>query len=699
MVMFCVALITLSLTCLTSSDTFDHTLDPRVLSYLGPWSNPCDQAPLKGTTTCDPTKTFEERAYDLVYNHEAKLPNASIVYQSLTSNSASAVSELNIPAYQWWSEALHGVAHSPGVNYNGVIKATTMFPQVITTAASFNTSLFRRIGNVISTEARSMFNNGQAGLTFWAPNINIFRDPRWGRGQETPGEDPFLNAVYATNFVRGMQVESPGYPTYLKASSCCKHYADYSLEKSDGFSRFNFSAEVSEYDQNDTYLVAFKYCVLGGNASSVMCSYNAENGIPSCANGYLMTTTLREEWGFEGYITSDCGAVSDVQNNHHYTNTTGATINAVFSAGMDINCGGYTHKYTADALNTNAVSLSVVQAAMYRAALVQFRLGLFDDPSFTPWSSLDASDVCTESSLQLAYDASRQGVVLLKNTRNTLPLDNNDLSIQSIANIGPNANNTQVLTGNYYGIAPFMVSVQEGLQMYVAHVNYALGVGIASNDTSGIPVAVDIAAIADATVLVMGIDKTQEGEGHDRMNITLPGEQNNCIEQVASAAKGPVILVILSGGSVDIARWRDSDDIDAIIWAGYPGMYGGAAIADVIFGKFNPAGRLTQTFYFANYVDEIKMSDMNMRPNATTKSPGRGYRYYNGDVVYPFGAGMSYTTFNCDVAPVKEVNGQLNVTVGNIGGMDGGVVVLVYFVPNNGGMNGVEIKRLVAFGR
>jgi len=666
--------------------------ESAVTASVGAWSNPCAQSPLKGTPTCDTSKSFEERAHDLVYVQEAKLKDSLSAYQGLTGNTAKSVDELNIPAYQWWSEALHGVANSPGVNYNGPIKATTMFPQVITTAASFNAPLMNQIGTVISTEARAMWNNHQAGLTFWAPNINIFRDPRWGRGQETPGEDPFLNAVYATNFVKGMQ-EGDASGKYVKASSCCKHYADYSLENADGHSRHNFNAQVSAYDQNDTYLVAFKYCAVGGNASSVMCSYNAENGIPSCANKEILTTLLRDDWGFQGYITSDCGAVSDVQNNHHYTSNSSATVDAVFGAGMDINCGGFTQKYAAAAMQGSNSILAEVQAAMYRAALVQMRLGLFDDAASTPWSSLGAADVCTTASLDLALTASRQGIVLLRNKGRVLPLDNS--TIKSMANIGPNADNTNVMKGNYNGIPPFLLSVQDGLEMYVSSVQYEQGVAMATSNTSGIAAAVSAAQSADVTVLVMGLDQSQESEGHDRTSLALPGVQTQCIEQVAAAAKGPVVLVILSGGSVDVSTV--SEKVDAIVWAGYPGMYGGRAIADVLFGEFNPTGRLTQTFYYANYSAEIQMSNMDMRPNATTGSPGRGYRYYDGDVVFAFGDGGSYSKFDCGDVDVK--NGALVTTVKNTGDVPGGAAVLVFYEPENAGKDGVEIQRLVGFGR
>ena len=485
---------------------------------------------------------------------------------------------------------------------------------------------------------------------------------------------------------------------YLKVSSCCKHYADYSMENADGYSRHNFNAIVSEYDQNDTYLVAFRSCAVLGDASSVMCSYNAENGIPSCANYQILTEYLRNDWGFNGYITSDCGAVNDVQNSHHYTSTPAATVNATFGAGMDLDCGGFTQGNTANAITSGGVPVTTVQASIYRATLVQMRLGMFDNPSAVPWANYGPSDVCTDYNLKLAYEASQQGIVLLKNTGN-LPYVNS--TIKSIALIGPNAKNTAVMEGNYHGKAPFIIDVYTGLESYVSNITYQEGIPISSQNESGFPAAINAAKEADLTIMVMGLDQSQESEGHDRSSIALPGQQLDLIQKVSSASKGDTILVILSGGCVDISDSKESSNINGIIWGGYPGMYGGQAIADVIFGAYNPTGRLTQTWYKSDYVNQVKMVDMDMRPNSTAgpygTSPGRGYRYFPGSVVYEFGSGLSYTTFTCSSITVND--NIFTTVVTNTGKVIGGGVVLVYFVPTNGGQNGLELKRLVGYAR
>jgi beta-glucosidase-like glycosyl hydrolase len=691
-------------TVVTSDEEFSgYGFEPNVFAFTA-WKNPCSSTTVSSKPFCDETKSFEDRAHDLVYVQEAGLSDANTVYQGLSGNGAKGVSALNIGGYQWWSEALHGVANSPGVNYNGPIKHTTMFPQVITTGATFNRSLMHTIGQHIAIEARAMFNNGQAGLTFWAPNINIFRDPRWGRGQETPGEDPFLNSVYAGEFVSGMQGDLST-QKYIKASSCCKHYADYSMENADGHSRHNFDAITTATDQNETYLVAFKYCAVAGNTSGVMCSYNAEtvsgqyNNVPSCANWDLMTRDLRNAWGFQGYITSDCGAVNDVQNSHHYTSTTGATVNATFAAGMDLDCGSFTQQHTAAAISSGAVKLATVQASLYRATLVQMRLGLFDAPANVPWSNLGPRDVCTPAALAIAYEAAQQGMVLLKNMKNTLPLSTT--TYKSVALIGPNANNAGVMEGNYHGNAPFVLTVRQGLANYSSSVNYQQGCAMSSSDTSGFAAAISAAKAADVTIMVMGLDESQEAEGHDRTSIAVPGKQNDLIGQVSAASKGPVILVILSGGCVDIGQWRDSSAIDAIIWGGYPGMYGGLAVADVIYGGFAPSGRLDQTWYLSSYTSQVEMVNMDMHPTTTKgpygTSPGRGYRYFPGPVVYYFGAGLSYTTFSCTTLAVS--GNRLSTNVKNTGSVDSGGVAIVYWVPTNAGQNGAEIKRMVGFGR
>eukprot|EP01084_Bolivina_argentea_P283731 486022_1 len=567
------------------------------------WSNPCNSTNVSSLPFCDTSLSFQERAHDLVYTQERKQSNYLLIYQGLTSNGAHPVPALNIPKYNWWNEALHGLAR-------GSKGHVTQFPQVITTGATFNESLFFMIGDAISTEGRALHNQHKDGLTFWAPNINIFRDPRWGRGQETPGEDPFLTERYAAGFVKGMQGSDN---KYLKTSSCCKHFADYSMEKQ----RTSWNDIVSEYDQNDTYLVAFRSCVVYANASGIMCSYNAENGIPSCANKELLTNYLIDELGFIGYITSDCGAVGDVQNSHHYTNNSDATINAVFSAGMDLDCGGFTteNNNTANAVKNGAISLELLQNAIYELTLIQMRLGMFDNSEMLPWYNYGPANVTSNKSLRISYDAARQGQVLLKNVNKALPLDASET--KSIALIGPNANNTVVMEGNYYGSPPFIYSVFDGLKEYISNVNYEEGCSMATDNKTGFEAAINAAKTADVTIMVMGLDQTQEKEAKDRSNLLLPGVQYELIEQVSAAAKGKTILVLLSGGCVDVSNQTFNDNINAIIWSGYPGMYGGLAIADVIFGTFNPTGRISQTFYYNNYTLIETKENMNMRPNST----------------------------------------------------------------------------------
>eukprot|EP01084_Bolivina_argentea_P283736 486031_1 len=392
------------------------------------WTNPCNSTNVSSLPFCNTKLSFEQRAHDLVYNQEAKQPNYAAILQGLTPNGAKPVPSLNIPGYNWWNEALHGLAR-------GESGAVTQFPQVITTGATFNESLFYMIGDAIGNEGRALFNIGKDGITYWAPNVNIFRDPRWGRGQETPGEDPFLTSRYAGNFVSGIQGSDP---KYLKASSCCKHFLDYSMEQG----RTSYDAIVSQYDQNDTYLPTFRACVVDGNVSGIMCSYNAQNGLPSCANKEMMTNYLIDELGFYGYITTDCGAFGDVQSSHHYTNNSDETINVVFGAGTDLDCGGFTqsNNNTINAIkNGGSKTLALVQNAIYKATIVQMRLGMFDPPEIQPYNKLGPANVTSPRNLEISYNAAQQGQVLLKNLNNVLPVSNK--TITSIALIGPNANN------------------------------------------------------------------------------------------------------------------------------------------------------------------------------------------------------------------------------------------------------------------
>ncbi|MQL80131.1 hypothetical protein Taro_012576 [Colocasia esculenta] len=362
-----------------------------------------------------------------------------------------AVPRLGIPTYEWWSEALHGVSYvGPGTHFSAnLVPGATSFPQVIHTAASFNITLFNAIGKVVSTEARAMYNVGLAGLTYWSPNVNIFRDPRWGRGQETPGEDPLLVSKYAVAYVRGLQDADE--PNRLKVASCCKHYTAYDVDNWKGIQRYTFNAQVSKQDLDDTFQPPFRSCVLDGNVASVMCSYNKVNGVPTCADPDLLAGTVRGQWKLNGYIVSDCDSVDVLFNSQHYTKTAEEAAAKSIIAGLDLNCGSFLGQHTKAAVTGGLLKESDVDKAIANNVATLMRLGFFDgDPSRGPYGSLGAKDVCTQEHQDLARDAARQGVVLLKNAKAALPLS--PTAVTSLAVIGPNANVTRTMLGNYEGM-------------------------------------------------------------------------------------------------------------------------------------------------------------------------------------------------------------------------------------------------------
>ncbi|GLJ44838.1 hypothetical protein SUGI_0943260 [Cryptomeria japonica] len=586
---------------------------------------------------CNTSMTFNERAKDLV----GRLTLQEKVQQLV--NQAAGVPRLGVPGYEWWSEALHGVSNTgPGVKFNATVPGATSFPQVILTAASFNESLWYKIGQVVSTEARAMHNVGQAGLTYWSPNVNIFRDPRWGRGQETPGEDPLVVSQYAVNYVKGLQ-EIDNKSDTLKISTCCKHYTAYDLDNWNGVDRFHFNAEVTQQDLEDTYQPPFKSCVQEGHVSSVMCSYNRVNGVPTCADENLLKGIVRDQWGLDGYIASDCDSVAVFYEAIKYTDTPEDAVAVALKAGLDLNCGTYLGKYTENAVKTGKVEQSVVDQALVNNYVVLMRLGFFDgDPLNQTYGKLGAKDVCTAEHQQLALDAARQGIVLLKNN-GSLPLSAS--KFKSLAVIGPHANATKVMIGNYAGIPCKYTTPLQGLQKY-SKITYQQGcANVACSDAGLINASVQAAKSADAVILVVGLDQSIEAEGLDRVDLLLPGQQQKLVSEVAIAANGPVILVIMSAGPIDISFAKSDEKISGIFWVGYPGQAGGDAIAQIIFGDYNPGGRLPSTWYTQEYVTKVNMTDMNMRPNISTGYPGRTYRFYTGDTVYNFGYGLSFTTF------------------------------------------------------
>ncbi|KAK2994896.1 hypothetical protein RJ640_001879 [Escallonia rubra] len=560
---------------------------------------------------CNKTLPIPHRVQDLV----TRLTLDEKVSQLV--NSAPSIPRLGVSAYQWWSEALHGVSrHGKGVQFNGTIKSATMFPQVILTAAAFDSHLWYRIGQAIAVEARAMYNEGQAmGMTFWAPNINVFRDPRWGRGQETPGEDPLVTGRYAVSYVRGIQGDSIRggklKDGHLQASACCKHFTAYDLDSWTGVNRFGFDAHVIlSHSLRLESVLLFDVTALSG---------------------------IR-------YIASDCDAVAIIHDVQGYAKLPEDAVVDVLTAGMDVNCGSYLKKYTKSAVQQKKLSESEIDRALHNLFTVRMRLGLFNgSPNEQLMGNIRPDRVCTQENQDLALEAARNGIVLLKNSARLLPLLRTEA--MSLAVIGPNANVTQTLLGNYEGPPCKNVTILQALQGYMKNTMYHQGCNAVNCTSVAINEAVNIAKNTDYVILVMGLDQSQERESHDRVDLVLPGKQKSLILSVAKAAKKPIVLVLLSGGPVDVSFAKDHKKIGSILWAGYPGEAGGIAIAEIIFGDQNPGGRLPMTWYPKDYIRIVQMTDMRMRPDPSTDYPGRTYRFYNGTKVFEFGHGLSYSNY------------------------------------------------------
>ncbi|XP_019426864.1 PREDICTED: probable beta-D-xylosidase 2 [Lupinus angustifolius] len=681
----------------------------------------CDpkDATTKNLPFCRATLSIGERVKDLIgrLTLEEKI--------SLLVNNAAAVPRLRMKGYEWWSEALHGVSNvGPGTKFGGPFPGATSFPQVITTAASFNASLWEAIGRVVSNEARAMYNGGMGGLTYWSPNVNIFRDPRWGRGQETPGEDPILAGRYAASYVRGLQ-GSDG--NRLKVAASCKHFTAYDLDKWNGVDRFHFNAQVSKQDIEDTFNVPFRMCVKEGNVASVMCSYNQVNGVPTCADPKLLKSTVRGQWGLQGYIVSDCDSVGVFYAYQHYTSTPEEAAADAIKAGLDLDCGPFLAVHTQNAIKKGLLNEGEVNNALVNTLTVQMRLGMFDgEPSAQPYGHLGPRDVCTQAHQDLAHEAAKQGIVLLKNNGPSLPLSLR--RHHTVAVIGPNSDVTVTMIGNYAGIACAYTSPLQGIGRYAKTIHEVGCTNVACKDDKQFVGALDAARQADATVLVMGLDQSIEAETMDRVGLLLPGYQQQLVSKVAAASKGPTILVLMSGGPVDITFAKNDPRIKGILWAGYPGQAGGAAIADILFGTANPGGKLPITWYPQEYLQNLPMTNMAMRSSVSKGYPGRTYRFYNGPVVYPFGYGLSYTHFIHSLASAPKVlsvpvaghhhgnssnisNKAIRVTharcsklsislqvyVKNIGSKDGTHTLLVFSTPPSGNGHWAPHKQLVAF--
>ncbi len=576
----------------------------------------------------------EDRAADLV----SRMTLEEKVSQTL--HDAPAVERLGIPAYNWWNECLHGVGRA------GI---ATVFPQAIGMAAMWNADLLAEIAAAISDEARAKHHDALRrgvhdiyyGLTFWTPNINIFRDPRWGRGQETYGEDPYLTARLGVTFVKGLQGDDPH---YLKLVATPKHYAVHSGPEAD---RHRFNAVVNQRDLWDTYLPAFEACIREGQAASIMGAYNRTNGEPCCASPTLLQTILRERWGFDGFVVSDCGAIDDIYRDHKVVDTPEAAAALAVENGCELNCG-CTYEALVEAVKQGLLDETVLDRAVIRLFTARFRLGMFDPPEQVAYAQLPISVNDCDAHRTLALRAARESIVLLKNADNTLPLPK---TLKTIAVIGPNADDEKVLWGNYNGVPSFTVTPLAGIRAALgapAEILYARGCSVLRSDTSGYAEALAAAARADVIVFVGGLSQAIEGEEGqeegvtdgksqgDRTDIALPAVQENLLKELYALGK-PIVLVLV-GGSAIAAPWADAH-LPAIIETWYGGQAAGTALAEVLFGDYNPGGRLPVTFY---------KSVNDLPPFEDYTMAGRTYRYFQGEPLYPFGYGLSYTSFAYD---------------------------------------------------
>jgi beta-D-xylosidase 4 len=563
-----------------------------------------------------------------------------------TSSGSPGVARLGIPPYQWWNEGLHGIA-GPYTNFSdeGDWSYSTSFPQPILMGAAFDDDLITEVAKVISTEARAFNNANRTGLDFWTPNINPFRDPRWGRGQETPGEDPYHLSSYVQALIHGLQGDASD--PYKRVVATCKHFAGYDVEDWNGNLRYQNDVQISQQDLVEYYLVPFQACVQA-NVGAFMCSYNAVNGVPTCADPYLLQTILREHWGWtneEQWVTSDCDAVQNVYLPHEWSSTRGGAASDSLKAGTDLTCGTYMQEHLPAAFQQGMLEESVLDQALVRQYSSLVRLGYFDSPDNQPYRQLGFDSVATNASQALARRAAAEGIVLLKND-GTLPLSLD--SSTSIGLFGDWANATSQLLGNYAGVATYLHSPLYALEQLNVTINYAGGNPGGQGDptTNRWSNLYGAYSTSDVLIYVGGIDNSVEAEDQDRTYLTWTGAQLDVITELAETGK-PVIVVVTGGGQMDNTPLMNNPNISAILWAGYPGQDGGSAIIDIVTGKTAPAGRLPTTQYPSNYIAKVSMMNMNLRPGEN--NPGRTYKWYNGSAVYEFGHGLHYTNFSANI--------------------------------------------------
>lgn len=577
------------------------------------------------------------------------------------------IERLGIAEYNWWNEALHGVAR------NG---KATVFPQAIAFGATFDEELILEVGTAISDEARAKYNEAikignrsrYAGLTFWSPNVNIFRDPRWGRGQETYGEDPYLTSKIGVSFVNGLQGTDA---KYMKTAACAKHYAVHSGPEE---FRHEFNAIVNKKDLFETYLPAFKALVTEANVEGVMGAYNRTLGEPCCGSPYLLQDILRDQWGFKGYIVSDCGAISDFHRFHKVTQTAEESAALALKSGTTINCGNV-YQVLKSALEQKLITEELIDTRLKESLLTRFKLGMFDPIGTNPYDAITSEVVDSKKHRALARKVAQKSIVLLKNKNNILPLKKD---IRTAYVVGPNAANEEVLLGNYYGLTSSTQTILDGIVSKVSAgttINYKSGVLPFRANVNPIDWTTGEASQADVCIAVMGISALLEGEEGeaiassdkgDRTSLKLPQNQIDFIKKIKSKSDKPLVLVLTGGSPIAIPELHDL--VDAILFVWYPGEEGGNAVADVIFGDINPSGKLPITF---------PKSENQLPPYIDYNMAGRTYKYMTKEPLYPFGFGLSYTNFEYSNLTVSD-SFVVTVDITNTGEIEGEEVIQLY---------------------
>ena len=628
-----------------------------------------------------------KRAEELVSKMTVEEAASQLRYDS------PAIERLGIPEYNWWNETLHGVARAG---------TATSFPQAIGLGATFDTELMNEVGKVCATEGRAKYNeykeNGDRdiykGLTFWSPNVNLFRDPRWGRGQETYGEDPYLISRLAVPFIEGLQ----GDGEYMKTAACAKHFVVHSGPEA---VRHEFNATCSKKDLNETYLPAFEACVKEANVESVMGAYNRTNGEPCCGHSYLQDI-IRDKWDFKGHIVSDCWAIRDFHERHKVTGNNEESAALALNKGCDLNCG-CTYLHLMKAYNQGLISEKTIRKSAVRLFTTRFILGMFDE---TEYDSLTYLDVETKENIEVAKRASDESIVLLKND-GILPLDKNKTKVISV--IGPNADSRACLVGNYYGTSSEYVTALEGIREAAGddvRILYSEGCDIClskpdvlSRDYHRLAEAEAVMKRSDLVILVIGLNETLEGEEGDEGNqyksgdkpdLKFPKTQLKLIDKVIKSGK-PFITVVMAGSCMDLSILDEKSS--AILQAWYPGARGGKSIGDIIFGKVNPSGKLPVTFY-SSTEDLPDFEDYSMK--------GRTYRYLESAPLYPFGFGLSYGNIDITSAVTEGEDPKNNgltviADLTNTSDVDTAEVLQIYMRSDD--PNEVRNTRLVAFAR